>query len=262
LRKLTAALTAKSADPVPVVVTFDRGDDQRITLVTLGSPENEPGAIDVRKAWLPVSLQVLTPDLAGALGIAGTTGVRITRVFAKTAAGQTDLRVGDIITRLDGQPIETSAPEDVDVLPALIRRYKIGATVKLTIRRGAATLVREVKLAEAPQSPREFASYRDSDFEFGVRDIGFMDRATQHWPADRKGVLVDAVDQGSWAAVGQLAVGDLVVELDGSTIDSAGEFGKRMKRIAETRAPAVVLKVVRGIHTLFVELQPDWDGKK
>ena len=60
---------------------------------------------DAKKAWVPVSVQVLTPPLAERLGLKGKTGVRVTRLLDD----KTPLRVGDIILAIDGEPVRATA---------------------------------------------------------------------------------------------------------------------------------------------------------
>ena len=72
------------------------------------------------------------------------------------------------------------------------------------------------------------------------------------------GVLVEAVREGGWAALGHLADGDLLIEIDGAPVADVEAVQKVMERIAEKKPAAVVLKVRRGIRTLFVELQSVW----
>ena len=83
---------------------------------------------------MPISVQVLTRELAERLGPAGRTGVRVTRVFGGSAEAA-GLKVGDVITALDGNPLEASQPSDAELFATLIRQYKIGSTAKLTIVR-------------------------------------------------------------------------------------------------------------------------------
>jgi S1-C subfamily serine protease len=69
---------------------------------------------------------------------------------------------------------------------------------------------------------------------------------------------VEAVREGGWAALGQLADGDLLLEIDGRSVADVEAVQRTMQRVAESKPAAVVLKVRRGIRTLFVELQSGW----
>jgi hypothetical protein len=53
-------------------------------------------------------------------------------------------------------------------------------------------------------------------------------------------------------------VGDIVQSVDGATIVDAAALQARMAAIREKKPTRVVFFVRRGVHTLFVELEPDW----
>jgi C-terminal processing protease CtpA/Prc len=74
-------------------------------------------------------------------------------------------------------------------------------------------------------------------------------------------VLVEAVREGGWAALRHLADGDLLMEIDGTSVPDVETVKKLMERIAEKKPVAVVMKVRRGIRTLFVELESVWPAE-
>jgi serine protease Do len=166
--------------------------------------------------------------------------------------------VGDIITAVDGDPVRASQPSDADLFATMIRQYRIGSTVKLTVLRGGAERPLDVKLETAPRLPREMKKYEDPNFEFRVRDVAAADRLQNAIPESQQGVLVEAVREGGWAALGRLADGDLLLAIDDEAMTTVEAVQAKMTQIAKARPPAVVLKVRRGIRTFFVELQTGW----
>jgi len=124
--------------------------------------------------------------------------------------------------------------------------------------RDTSRMVLEVELARTPRLQREMKKYRNDEFEFSARDISFQDRAEEQWEASQSGVLVDDVKSGSWAELGTLYTGDLILEVDGQPVGSVDELRPRMEQVAAARKPVVVLKVLRGIHSKFLELEPKW----
>ena len=76
--------------------------------------------------------------------------------------------------------------------------------------------------------------------------------------ADQRGVLVDAVREGGWAALAHLAVGDLLLAIDGEVVGDVEAVQAKMARIAAAKPASVVFLVKRGIRTFFVELQGAW----
>ena len=257
LSKLMEQRASGASDPVSVLVTFDRGRQRMLTVLEIGRAGLEDPGLETRKAWIPVSVQVLTTPLAERLGLAGRTGVRVTRVLGG-AASTAGLSVGDIITAIDDDRVEASQPSDEDLFATMIRQYKIGSTVTLTVVRNGKEQPISVRLDPSPRLPREMKKYEDPNFEFRVRDVTAADQADKPWKEGERGVLVEAVSEGGWAALGHLADGDLLLEIDGVAVPNVEAVQKTMERIAEKKPAAIVLKVRRGIRTLFVELQSGW----
>lgn len=260
LRTASDAITAGKSGPVPTLVAFERGSSQYLTVVKLGRQDVKDPGLEVRKAWLPAAVQVLTRDIAEALGLKGRTGVRVTQVYPNTSAEKAGLKVGDIILALDGQAINASQPEDVEVLPAMVRQYKIGSTTELSIVRDGTEMKLSIELAASPKLVREMKKYRDDSYEFMVRDISFFDRVVNHWSEAQGGVLVDSVSEGGWASLGGLASGDLIVGVDGRDIADVEAFEALMKKIAESKPKNTIFRVKTAISDAYVELEPSWAG--
>jgi serine protease Do len=244
-------------EPSPVLVAFERSGERLLTVVDLGRAGLEDPGLETRKAWVPISVQVLTRELAERMSLTGKTGVRITRVFGGSAEAA-GLKVGDVITALDGNPLEASQPSDTELFATMIRQYKIGSIAALTVLRDGKEISLPVKLDTSPRLPREMKKYEDPNFEFRVRDIAAADRVSARLPTDQTGVLVDAVREGGWAALGHLADGDMLLTIDGDPMPDVEAVQKKMAKVAEAKPRTVVLKVRRGIRTFFVELETGW----
>jgi serine protease Do len=257
LEAAVEALTKGKDERVPTLVAFERTGERLLTVIELGRPGLEDPGLEARKAWVPISVQVLTRELATQINLSDRTGVRITRVFggAAQAAG---LKVGDVIVALDGNAIEATQASDVDLFATLVRQYKIGATPVLTIVRDGKELKVPVTLETSPRLPREMKKYEDPNFEFRVRDIAAADRVSARLPSDQTGVLVDAVREGGWAALGHLADGDVLLAIDGDAVPDVQAVQQKMAKIADAKPRSVVLRVRRGIRTFFVELETGW----
>jgi serine protease Do len=259
MQDLTDKITAGKSKPVPTTVGFHRKTEQLLTVVRVGIKELEDPGLEAQKAWLPVATQAIPRDLAEQLGIPGQTGVRITQVYPDSTAEKAGLKVGDLILALDGSPIEASQPGEEEVLDAMVRQYKIGATATLTVRRGTDKLSVPVELVRSPKLEREMKKYRDDDFEFTARDTTFIDKVQEHWSQEQPGVLVTEVKEGGWAALGRLGVGDLIIAVDGNPVTDAASLRQNMKDVAAEKRKTAVLRVIRGIHTIFLELETNWD---
>jgi len=260
LLALTEKITSGKTEFTPVLVTFERKNDQYLTVVKIGIKKLGEQGQEIRKAWLGVATQVLTKGIAEMLDIAGNKGVRVTQVFKNSPAKKAGIKVGDVIVAINGQPIPASDPADIEVFPTMIRKYDMGSKVKLTILRNKKESDLIVELGSSPKLPREMKKYRDDNFEFTVRDIAFMDYVQERWEKKQIGVLVVEVSRGSWAALENLLVGDLILAVDNEPVKNVDSFERIMTKVVRKKPKSVVFKVLRGIHNLFIELEPDWTG--
>ncbi|MBI5529132.1 MAG: PDZ domain-containing protein [Deltaproteobacteria bacterium] len=255
-------LDGKKDVQVPVLVSYERDQEKLLTVVTIGNKASEESGTEVKKAWLPLMFQVLTQDLAAKLGVEGKKGVRITRVLPVKTAIDAGFKVGDLVMSLNGDEIPSSLPEEHDILPAMVRQYRIGTKAAFGVVRDGKEIKVEMTLPGAPRQPREMKKLRDESFEFDCRGITFMDRVAELWSDDQTGVVVDEVTPGGWAALGTLSVGDLVLSIDGKETPNVEALKGTMAGIEKERPSVVVFHVRRGIHHLFLELKPGWPKKK
>jgi serine protease Do len=259
MRSVTEALTKDREDRVPVLVRFERNTSKYLTVVRIGKETREDSPAQAKKAWFPASFQVLTKDLAEVLNLKGETGIRITQVYQGYSAEKAGIKVGDVVLRVDGDPIEASHPEDVEVFPQMIRQRKIGSNVVLDIVRDGQRLKTTVPLEIRPLSPPELKHYKDADFEFTVRDLCFYDRIAKQIAPDISGVYVEHVEQAGWAALARLQADDIVLSIDTiptPDVKTVAELFKKIKR--EKQARRIVFAIKRGIHSLYLEAEPAW----
>ena len=258
LSELTAKLTEGKTEPVPTLVGFSRDAEKYVTVVKVGIKDLDDPGLEVRKASLPIKFQVLTKDISEQLGVPDKKGYRITSVFPGSAAEKARLKVGDLIVAVDDTALTASAPEQVEELPALIRQYKVGSKAELSIIRGKEAMKIAVELPQGPPESREMKKHQDPDFEFTVRNVSLMDQVKKQWQDDQRGVLVIEIKPGGWAELGRLNVDDLITEIEGTPIQSVENLEAKMKEIAAAKPRSVVMKVLRGVHTLYLELEPNW----
>ncbi len=100
----------------------------------------------VRHPLLGIAGVDVTPDVAEQFDLAASRGAVIESVQEDTGAAAADLRPGDIIVEVDGEPLATMSE-----LVAEVRRRAPGEVVELTIVRDGEELDVDVELGERPR---------------------------------------------------------------------------------------------------------------
>lgn len=100
-----------------------------------------------KPAFLGISTQDLTPEIASQLNISTTQGAVITQVSSGTPASAAGLKKNDVIVQIGSDPIKNSA----DVQTA-IRSHSPGDTVVVTFLRGGSRQTVNAKLTTRPST--------------------------------------------------------------------------------------------------------------
>lgn len=259
LQTYSDELLKEATDRVPVLVELERGRQRIISVVRIGEEqEKRPPALS-RTAWLPVITQVLQHDLAEALGIDARQGVRITQIYPGRTAEKAGLRVDDILLEVDGQTISARRPEDNEVLHHMIRAYRVGTEVDVTLLRDGERLTLPVELDSPPDPASRLRRYTNAELEFTVREISEDDRLFKQIDPELNGVLVERVESAGWAAIGGLVSDDILLAVDGHPTTEVDAVEQLMKEAALRASPRLVFFVQRGIHTRFLQIAVPWD---
>lgn len=246
--------------PLPeyLLVEFDRGGKNQITLLKPKPEEDEDPPREVPKAWIGVATQPVIDKLARQLGHPDLLGYRITRVYPRTLAAKSDLRVGDIITALNGGPLRPRGMQDAGLFTRQLRKLDIDESATLTVLRDGVTIEVPVKLERTRIAPSEARRDRNRDFEMSVREVTFFDRDENRWDETIKGVIVEQVEDAGWAGLGGIQSDDLIVRIDDIKVSGLKSYRKAMKKVTERQPRRVVFVVLRGVQTRFQFVEPDW----
>ncbi|AWZ19934.1 Periplasmic serine protease, DO/DeqQ family protein [Roseovarius sp. EC-HK134] len=105
------------------------------------------GKTEFERPWAGLGGQPVTPDMAEGLGIARPDGVVISEVHPQSSFAA-DIRPGDVITRVGGQPV--NSPAEVIYRMSVAG---IGSTTNITRLRGGTEQEIEIAMIAAPDSP-------------------------------------------------------------------------------------------------------------
>lgn len=248
-------MKAGKGKPVRALVSFDRKGDRYIAALKLGADDGpKDQGFEARKAWLPVDYQVVTKEIAGAMGMPDVKGVRITRIYS----GKAGLKAGDIITALDGEAVNVSTPDDKEVFQEMMRGHAVGSSGQAEVLRDGKRLKIPVVYEESPLLPEDMKKYTDPKFELCVRNVAFKDSVDEGWSEGQKGVLVESEEEGGLAALATLQVGDLILSVGDKPVTDVASFESAMDLLKDKKSGTVPLHIRRGIHEMFLELDSDW----
>jgi serine protease Do len=165
-------------------------------------------------------------------------------------ASRAGLRVGDIVTSLDGEPLAAEKDEDLGDFQRRVSLLDVGHVARLRVLREGKQLDLDATLAVQPKIvPDE----EETGFGFTVQELT-EEMLRQYRLKTRDGVLVSYVELGSEAAEAELQAGDLIVRLGERQIVTLGDFRIALETLAQGRP--FLVTALRGDDTRFVLIQP------
>lgn len=154
-------------------------------------------------------------------------GVAIGAVIRGSPADRAGLRGGDLVTAIDGQPVESTQ----EFIAAISGRGP-GAWVELdTWRRGTERRL-TVRLERFPE---DGARLRDVKLGWaGIEALEVPLQLREQWGgSEESGVLIGAVTPGGPAERSGVRPGDLVLAVDGSPVGSLPDLTMRIARVGD-----------------------------
>ena len=199
----------------------------------------------VEHARLGVSVQEVNQTLADSFKLDKPEGALIANVEKGGPGDQAGLQTGDVIRKVDGQPIVSSGD-----LPAAISLATPGAKVQLDIwRKGSAQTV-TAKLGNAADKAAKVATAGDAADQ---GKLGLALRPLQ--PEERReagvdnGLVVEAA-RGP-AALAGVQAGDVLLAVNGTAVRNIDQ----VREVVAKSAKSVALLVQRGDDKIFVPVR-------
>jgi len=182
----------------------------------------------VERAWIGVSIQPLTDDLAEGFGRSNDEGALVSAVAVDTPADKGGVQAGDIILSFDGKDIK-----EMRDLPRIVAQSTVGEKYKVGVWRDGGKKSLTIKTERFPDSqsiagisqPEKAAEEPEMDELLGASLSEIDDELRERFSIDDgiSGVLILAVERGGLAAKNGLRPGDVITKLDGKSVTTPGD---------------------------------------
>ena len=186
----------------------------------------------VSHAYLGVGINDVTPANAKFFHRENATGAVITQVEPGTPGDKAGLRIGDVITEVDGQKVE-----DAGQLQVMIGQKRPGTKANLQVVRDGKSLNVPVTLEEMGGRKGERAAsgteHGKARWGIGITDLNADTRQQLQLSYDVRGALVGRVEPGSPADDAGLAQGDIILQVNRKDTATAADVKDALSKIPD-----------------------------
>ncbi len=204
----------------------------------------------VTRGFLGIVPQQLTPEMAKSLDAPNARGVAITQVEANSPAAKAGLKVGDIITAVNGNPAD-----DVNSFRLQVAGFAPNTTINLKVERNGQALTVPVTLGEfnlEAENKGEGEGNLPGGGEKGalkglsVQALSPELRQELQTPEGTQGVVITDVDPNSAASAAGLQQGDIIVQVNRKPVTSVSEFNSAVNAGASRESTLLLVKHGQG----------------
>ena len=210
----------------------------------------------VTRGYMGILPQELTPEMAKAFNMPNAHGVAVAQVEPGSPAEHAGLKVGDVITGVNGDAVE-----DVNAFRLQVAGFAPGTTVHLKVARNGQNTDVPVTLGEfnleaENRGGRERGGNVPESGEKGaLRGVSVQAltpdlRNELQLPDNTSGVAITDVDDDSPAAQAGLQQGDVIMQVNHRAVSNVGDFNRAIREGANR--DSTLLLVRRGQGTQFV----------
>lgn len=208
----------------------------------------------IKRAWLGVAIQAVTPEIAENLQLKKAQGAVVVSPATPGPAEAAGLRAADVILSLDGKPVK-----DASDVTRIIGELSVGKMITIEAWRDGKVFKTKAKLEEF-QSHEDYKKTMKTskmdlkdhvaveEFELGVTSLTSQFR--QRFGAENpqiQGVLVSDVKDGGWAMKHGIMVGDIIMEINHNPVPNPDLFKKELHLALQKGKPVLILVYKMGM---------------
>ncbi|MFZ0901874.1 MAG: Do family serine endopeptidase [Candidatus Sulfotelmatobacter sp.] len=195
----------------------------------------------VHHGYMGIGISDVTPENAKFFHIDNNEGAIITQVEPDSPAAKAGLKVGDVITELDGQKVSDASQLQIEV------GQKVpGSSIKLEVLRDGRNVNVPVTLEEMgsrDHEGKESASNSNGKPRWGLGLTDMTPELREQLQAsnDVHGAIVEQVQPGSAADNAGLQRGDVIVEVDRHPVQNAADVQKALSSVPKGQDALVLV---------------------
>jgi len=182
----------------------------------------------VTHGYMGIGINDVTPENSKFFDMKENIGAVVTQVEPNSPGGKAGLKVGDVITELNGKTVN-----DAGQLQMEIGQRRPDSTINLKVLRGGKTVDLEVTLEamgtrDAEGNAAGVAGRGKPRWGVGLSDITPDVRQQIQAPSDVHGAVIERVVPGSAADNANLQRGDVIVQVNRHDVQSAADVQKAL----------------------------------
>jgi serine protease Do len=210
----------------------------------------------VTHGYMGIGISDVTPENAKFFDVNDASGAVVTQVEPDSPAGKAGLKVGDVITELDGKKVSDAGELQVEV-----GQKRPGATIKLEVMRDGKTVNLPITLEAMGSRDKQGNEVSEADhgkmhWGVGLSDLTPDLRQQLQAPGEVHGAVIEQVQPGSSADNAGLQRGDVIVQVNRHDVQSASDVKQALASMPKGK-DALLLVWSNGGNTFRVLHAPE-----
>ncbi len=179
------------------------------------------------RPWTGIKGQAVSNDLAASLGMKRPTGFLINGLHEASPARESGMKVGDVITHIQGRKIEGPA-----AFTYRVATLPIGGASAVRFLRDGKEKIQKMKLIVPPEVPaRDVFLVKEKNFLQGAKVANLSPALAEEYNlSDNKGVVILDVQRSLMAGRLGLRKGDILVKINGDEIHLVKDIKRVVKK--------------------------------
>ncbi|MGZ4833469.1 MAG: Do family serine endopeptidase, partial [Terriglobales bacterium] len=185
----------------------------------------------VEHAYMGIGISDVTPANARFFHRQDASGAVITQVEPDAPGARAGLKIGDVITEVDGQKVE-----DAGQLQVIVGQKSPGTKVNVQVDRDGKSVTVPVTVEAMNRTTERAVSgseHGKARWGLGLTDLNADTRQQLQLPGDMRGALVGRVEPGSPADNAGLTQGDIILQVNRKDTPTAADAKDALSKIPE-----------------------------